>query len=395
MTAVRSWPVERPPAQVCRGERDVLNLIASIELAAGGPGTGLPPLEELPVSALAAKRSLVLLIIDGLGLDYLTCASPAGPLACNLLGGLRSVCPATTAAAVTTFFTGQSPASHGLLGWFTPFEARDQVVLPLLAQARGGRALPADDIATLYRSPPLAARLTRDCHVVTARKLAGSAYSRHHAGPAQRHAYRSLGGLFGQLERLLRADGAPRYVHAYWPQLDQLAHEHGIGHRRTREHLRQIEAQLGQFLKTIAGTDSLLLVTSDHGFVDIAPAQRLLLNDQPQLLQRLRLPLAGESRLALVHAKPDQREALGAELADYLGERATVYDGRQFIEAGFFGPGEPHPALAQRVGDFVVAMADGWTLRDRLPGERPFMPVGVHGGLSDAERWVPLTVFES
>lgn len=395
LTAVKSDPDARPPAPAHRGERDVLHLLASIELAAGGPGTGLEPLAELPVGSLAAKRSLVLLIIDGLGLDYLTRASPVGLLAGNLLGGLRSVCPATTAAAVTTFFTGLSPASHGLLGWFTPFEARDQVVLPLLAQVRGGRALPAGDVAALYRSPPLAARLTRDCHVATARNLADSAYSRHHAGPAQRHGYRSLGGLFGQLERLVRAAGPPRYVHAYWPQLDQLAHEYGIGHRRTREHLRQVEAQLRRFLQTIAGSDTLLLVTSDHGFVDIAPAQRLLLNDQPQLLQRLRLPLAGESRLAFVHAKPEQRAALGAELADYLGERGTVYDGGRFIEAGFFGPGEPHPALAQRVGDFVVAMADGWTLRDRLPGERPFSPVGVHGGLSDAERWVPLAVFEA
>jgi hypothetical protein len=40
-------------------------------------------------------------------------------------------------------------------------------------------------------------------------------------------------------------------------------------------------------------------------------------------------------------------------------------------------------------------MVDGWTLRDRLPGEKPFMPVGVHGGLSEAELNVPLVVFEA
>lgn len=372
-----------------------LNLMSSVELAAGGPGEGAPPLDELPASTLAGKRSLALLIIDGLGSEYLAHASPAGPLSNNRLVDLRSVCPATTAAAVTTFFTGLSPATHGLLGWFTPFEARDEVVLPLLAQVRNGRALPAGDLATLYRSPPLAARLTRDCHVITARRLAGSAYSRHHAGPAHLHGYRSLGGLFGQLERLLRADGPPRYVHAYWPQLDKLAHEYGIGHRRTREHLREIEAQLGRFLKAVAHTNALLLVTSDHGFVDVAPDRRLLLNDQPQIMQRLRLPLAGESRLAFVHAKPGERDVLGAELAEFLGERGTIHDGQQFIDAGFLGPGEPHPALAQRVGDFVIAMADGWTLRDRLPGETPFSPVGVHGGLSEAERRVPLAVYET
>jgi hypothetical protein len=372
-----------------------LDLMASIERAAGGAGAGFAPLPALAPATLAQKRSLVLLIVDGLGSEYLAHASPGGPLSNNRLVDLRSVCPATTAAAVTTFFTGQSPASHGLLGWFTPFEARDEVVLPLLARVRNGRSLPADDLATLYRSQPLAARLDHDCHVVTARRLVGSAYTRRHAGPAAIHGYRSLTGLFGLLERLLRADGPPRYIHAYWPELDHLGHERGIGHRRTREHLRDIEAQLGRFLKAVAGTDALLLVTSDHGFVDIAPDHALLLNDQPQILQRLRLPLAGESRLAFVHAKPGERDALGVELAEFLGERATIHDGRQFIDAGFLGPGEPHPALAQRVGDLVIAMADGWTLRDRLPGETPFLPVGVHGGLSDAERWVPLAVFET
>lgn len=372
-----------------------LSLMASVELACGGSGTGMAPLVELPPGALMARRSVVLLIIDGLGLDCLRQTSPDGLLARNLLCGLHSVCPATTSAAITSFFTGVAPAGHGLLGWFTPFEARDEVVLPLLARVRNGAGLPAADVATLYRSPPLASRLTRDCHVVTGRRIAGSAYSRFHAGPAQVYGYRSLSGLFGQLEHLVRADGPPRYVHAYWSELDHLAHEHGVAHRRTREHLRQVEAQLAQFLHRIAGSDALLLVTADHGFIDTAPGCSLLLNDYPALARQLRLPLAGESRLAFVHARPDHRLTLGGELAQFLGDRATVFSGEQFIAKGFFGPGEPHPALAQRVGDWVVAMADGWTLRDRLPGEKPFMPVGVHGGLSGAELNVPLVVFEA
>ncbi|WP_372724575.1 alkaline phosphatase family protein [Immundisolibacter sp.] len=375
--------------------RGTLALMASVELACGGPGSGLTPLPALPPAMLSAKRSVVVLIIDGLGRDYLLRTLPGSLLASHLLCSLDSVCPATTATAVTSFFTGLTPASHGLLGWFTPFEARDQVVLPLLARVRNGPGLPAPDLDTLYRTPPLAARLTRNCHIVTPRRIAGSAYTKHHAGPAQVHGYRSLGGMFGQLERLIRADGPPRYVHAYWPEFDHLAHECGVGHRRTREHLSQIEAQLAAFLRRLAGANAVLLVTSDHGFVDTTPQRSLLLNDYPALNAQLRLPLAGESRLAFVHSQPNHRHTLGTDLAEFLGDRGTVFSGEQFIANGFFGPGTPHPALAQRVGDWVVAMADGWTLRDRLPGEQPFSPVGVHGGLSDAERGVPLAVFEA
>lgn len=394
----RSLTITHPaPQNATAGlpQPDSVNLMASLELACGGPGAGLVPLDALPPQSLSHKRSVVLLIVDGLGYDYLRQTLPDGLLARHLLCPLQSVCPATTAAAVTSFFTGVSPASHGLLGWFTPFETGDRVVVPLLARQRNGPALTGDDLAALYRSPPLAARLGRACHVVTPKRIAGSAYTRHHAGPATVHGFRSLGGLFGQLERLLRADGPPRYVHAYWPLLDELAHAHGIGHRRSREHLRQIETQLGAFLHRVGNTDATLLVTSDHGFVDIAPERRLLLNDHPRLQARLRLPLAGESRLAFVHARPSEREAVGHALAVELGERATVFSGEQFIASGHLGVGPRHPSLAHRVGDWVVAMADGWTVRDRLPGEKPFSPVGVHGGLSPAERRVPLVLFET
>jgi hypothetical protein len=330
-----------------------LSLTASIELGCGGSGTGTAPLPELPPDRLAAKRSVLLLIIDGLGLDYLRQTSADGPLADNLLCDLSSVCPATTSAAITSFFTGLAPASHGLLGWFTPFEGRDQVVLPLLARVRNGPGLPPPDIATLYRSAPLAARLTRDCHVVTGRRIAGSAYSRFHAGPAQVHGYRSLSGLFGQLERLVRADGPPRYVHAYWSELDHLAHEHGIGSRRTREHLRQIESQLGRFLKAIAGTDTLLLVTADHGFIDTAPERSLLLNDQPDLAQRLRLPLAGESRLASRMPKRISVRRWGWAWLNFWAIGPPCSAANSSLPTVFSAP-------ANRTRPWLSALATGW-----------------------------------
>ncbi len=57
----------------------------------------------------------------------------------------------------------------------------------------------------------------------------------------------------------------------------------------------------------------------------------------------------------------------------------------------YFGLGEPHPRLADRIGHYVLLMKDNFVLRDRLlgEGERP-VHVGVHGGTSAAEMYVPL-----
>ncbi len=62
------------------------------------------------------------------------------------------------------------------------------------------------------------------------------------------------------------------------------------------------------------------------------------------------------------------------------------------IEAGWFGLGEPSPQLRRRIGDYVLIARDNYVIYDRLDHEAPWSLIGVHGGLSAAEMWVPLAV---
>ena len=64
------------------------------------------------------------------------------------------------------------------------------------------------------------------------------------------------------------------------------------------------------------------------------------------------------------------------------------------IEQGYFGLGTAHPALHQRVGDFALLAQDAYSIKDCVKGEKQYMQIGVHGGNSDAELYVPLSVTE-
>ena len=75
-----------------------------------------------------------------------------------------------------------------------------------------------------------------------------------------------------------------------------------------------------------------------------------------------------------------------------LSEQIWLYRSETLIEQGWFGPGEPHPKLKERVGDFTLVMKDNWTVKDWLPGEQRYKQVGVHGGVTEAEMIVPLMV---
>src|SRR5512135_1734595 len=99
----------------------ILNLMRSVAEACGATGLPYEPARQLDPAELADAANIVLLVIDGLGLDYLLRNGKDGALRGHLRGSLTSVFPSTTASAITTFLTGLAPQQHGLTGWHMYF----------------------------------------------------------------------------------------------------------------------------------------------------------------------------------------------------------------------------------------------------------------------------------
>src|SRR5438132_7011949 len=116
----------------------LVNLVASIVASRGGK----PLHQPLRNFALASDATnLVLLIIDGLGDNYLARHGAGSELARRRRRSLTSVFPSTTASAITTSYTGATPLEHGLTGWFTYFGAAGCVSAALPFRSRGDMAL--------------------------------------------------------------------------------------------------------------------------------------------------------------------------------------------------------------------------------------------------------------
>jgi len=143
------------------------------------------------------------------------------------------------------------------------------------------------------------------------------------------------------------------------------------------------------------GSDTTLVVTADHGFVDSPPGERIDLGPLPELASSLILPLCGEPRAAYCYLEPRQLPRFERLAADALGERARPPPSEQLLAEGYFGLGDPHPRLAERIGHYTLLMRGAHTLRDRLPGEKSHPMTGFHGGLSPEEMYVPLCLVEA
>ena len=371
----------------------IVNLMSSITAAFGGTPGGYPTLGLLPPRQLQGARSVLLLVIDGLGYDYLTGPGRGSRLHEHLLGPISSVAPPTTAAAIPTFLTGLPPAAHGFTGWFNWFRELGCVTAVLPFVSRYGRLnLGQAGVGPLQLSgaTPLFDRLPLPSHVVTPQHIAQSLFNRSFSGSARIHPYETLGGFFKRLRRLIRGATQPQYIYAYWSELDALAHEYGIASPQVVRHFAELDRTFGQFLDAIGGRDCAVLVTADHGFVDTPAEGCIHLDDHPLLQECLALPLCGEPRLAYCYLHPHKT----AQFVDYvegeLADRMELFPSDELIRHGLFGPGQPHPRLAERVGHYVLVLKENYVLKDRLPGERPYDHVGAHGGLSAAELSVPL-----
>jgi predicted AlkP superfamily pyrophosphatase or phosphodiesterase len=183
---------------------------------------------------------------------------------------------------------------------------------------------------------------------------------------------------------------APSYVHAYWPQLDSLAHEHGIHSEEVAAAFAALDAAFARLLEIAHANGSRIVVTADHGFIDTD--ETIDLDDHPALRDTLVLPLCGEPRMAYAYVRAGREASFEDYVQARLADKVQLFRSEDILRRGWLGPGEAHPALRDRLGDFVLIPRGRAILRDWLKGEKRYTHVGVHGGLSAAEMIVPLVV---
>ncbi len=375
--------------------RSLVNLMSSLAIALGGEAQLYPPLHVLAPSELQRSRNIVLLVIDGLGYDYLQEASRAGPFAQRLRAPVTSVFPSTTASAITTFLTGTAPQQHGLTGWHMYFREIGSVITVLPFRPRHGGASLSEagvTVQALLGPTSFFDRIPARSFVVGPQRIIHSDFNVTFCGSAERRSYSSLPEMFHAMAGIVQAGGERRYVYAYWPELDGLAHEHGVGSRKVAEHLAEIETAFDAFVQRIRGSNTTVVVTADHGFIDTAPEMLIELDAHPVLSGTLTVPLCGERRLAYCYVRAGREAEFERYVGERLGEYVDVHQSQRLVDEGYFGLGPPHPRLVDRIGDYTLIMKRNAVIKDWVVGERRYTQIGVHGGVSGQEMYVPLIV---
>jgi predicted AlkP superfamily pyrophosphatase or phosphodiesterase len=358
-------------------------------------------------------EKVVFFLIDGVGMRFLERCLGDGDLAgeapiWNRLSdrgevhALTSTCPSTTSSALTSLWTGCTPAEHGVIGyemWLKEFG----MVVNMVNHSPS--TLPGDP-GSLRRAgfrpesflpvPTLGSHLAIngvDTRVFQHHTLTHSGLSTMLMGGVEIYPYLTLADLWISLGDLLENwQKGSLFTYVYWDDFDLLEHRFSSSNPRAEYEFIQFSRQLGDFVLRLSASslqNTLFIFTADHGQIPTAPSTDHELARHPRFKKCLALQPTCENRLAILYLRPGREQ----ELRDYIQatwkEDFLLVPSAKAIRAGLFGSGNLHPFLAERVGD-LVAIAQGqaywwWSNRENRQVSR-------HGGLSPQEMLVPLLI---
>jgi hypothetical protein len=386
----------------------ILNIPSSLCRWMETPGFGAGPLQMNELDKLAqGARKIIFILMDALGLQLFQGMLKKGLLAIwqdllkdGLLAPLTSISPSTTSAALTSLWTGRSPAEHGIIGyelWLKEYGIVTNMILHAPISYRNDTGsltkagfqpetyLPFTNLGTYLGAhgvKPYAFQHT---------SILRSGLSQMLYKDVETRSFNTSTDLWLNLRDLVNGRSSERqFIWVYWGEVDHYSHLYGPEDERPAAEFanfsQTFEKLLLNQLRADIRNDTLLILTADHGQISTPQNPHYELRNHPDLLRRLHILPTGENRFQYLFVRPEQVKAVQEYYMRTWPGQFTFLDPSRAVQEGLFGPGKPHAQLYDRLGDTLALARENaylwWAGKDN-----PLL--GRHGGLSPDEMLVP------
>jgi predicted AlkP superfamily pyrophosphatase or phosphodiesterase len=386
----------------------------TIEFLLTGKGESVLP-EDCFGSLPTKYDKVILFLVDAFGWRFFQEYAEKYPflkrfLSQGVVSKMTSQFPSTTAAHVTCMHTGLNVGQSGVYEWNYYEPLVDEVVTPLLFAYAGEKkrdSLRRSGIAAEAFFPPRTLYQKLKTHGITSyifqhESYTPSTYSDIVYKGATVLSFQRLSEALSKLVELATATTLTKiYYFLYFDKIDAICHTYGPQSHLFQEavdtFLRMMEELLYHKLSGKLG-QTLLIVTADHGQVEVDPQRTFYLNKQgmniEQYLQRnqrgkLLVP-AGSARDMFLHVKEERIDETVVLLQKRLSDIAEVYYTEQMVAQHFFGPTQPSREFLARVGNVVILPYQYETVWWFEDGKFDMHFKGHHGGLTTEEMEIPL-----
>jgi len=361
-------------------------------------------------------NKVVLFVLDGFGYSQLLRYHKEHKFLSNLVkkcevSPITSVFPSQTTNALTTLNTGLTPQEHGLFEYYVYFKEIDRIVNTLRFEPIGSRhrnelVENGFEPTTLFNGKNIHSSL-RESGVKTFTHIFTSyAYS-----PCSKLLFDGStivpslksSDLIVNLKKNLEKENGPAYFFVHLSNLDTIAHEYGPCSYEYSVELSTIsyllQKELVERINTQSAKEILILVTADHGGVNIAPEKTTYLNWYPKIIESLQFGTGGKQILptgsprdVFLHVREEKLVETKKLLNERIGSKAKIVETKEAIKDGLFGLGEVGREFCDRVGNLLILPYRNETVWYEHFENRKVNLLGHHGGLNQEEMLVPLAI---
>lgn len=370
-------------------QKSILSITSSVA-AFFGAKTPYPPLKEV-TDALHEKdtKNVVLLLFDGMGENLLKRHLPEDAfLRKHDFGPISTVYPSTTTAATTSLWTGVAPGEHAWLGWSLYFKEIGRQIDTFLGRdsftgEKYAHVFPAEayiPFQTIYPS------VNAECETHALFPFPTSAAK----GAKNRMTYAGNADLMRRIRDAAKRPGK-NLICAYHVEPDHTMHDFGVDALQTKTAFERAN-DICESLSKSLGSDTLFIVTADHGLVDVT--DNIDIARIPEIMDTLIMPPSVEGRAASFFVKPHKREAFLSEFRSRFAEDFVIFTHEEVMDRHLLGLFAPHRKTDDFLGDFFVCATGAKSIKFMTPASaEDGNLVGQHAGLTEDEMLVPVIYF--
>jgi len=388
------------------------------------PGTvldlfGVKTKRKLPIeidTQTGEANKVVVFVLDGFGYNQFLRSYSDNKFLVNLaekgeVFPVTSVFLSQTTNALTTLNTGLTPQEHGLFEYYLYLKEVDRIVSTLsfdpLGSKRRHELIDMGFKSNLLFNGNTIQNTLREAgvktfvHIYTA--YAYSPYSTVLFDGSTIVPNLKTSDLVVNLRKTLEKENGPAYYFVHLSNLDTISHEYGPQSIEYCAELSTIsyilQKELVEKIDQKTAKETLLLMTSDHGGVNIVPQDTTYLNCFPQVVENLQFGKGGERILptgsprdVFLHVKEEKLKETQDLLTQKIGDKAKVVQTKEEIKTGLFGLGDVRSEFVDRAGNLLIMPYKNETVWFEHFKGRRFNLLGHHGGLTKDEMLVPLAI---
>lgn len=371
----------------------ILNLVISI-LNNYGVESKYKGLNKLDEYLKHKYTNIVLIVLDGMGVNILKGNVPNGFFNENKIDNITSVYPSTTTAAMTTYYSGKPPIETGWLGWSQYFKEYGRCINPLPctdSYTKENFECEKLNIKDILKYKTIFEIIKEENKNIKIYEL----LPKHCAKRSNEQIYaNNMDELVLNVESLCKCKNKDKkFIMAYLDSPDLIIHKYGCYSKETKNFILDAQSKIKKMCKKLEGTDTLIIVSSDHGHNDIEERYNIL--ELEDIQDCLIMPPFLEERFISFFVKNNMKTKFEKTFNSKFKNKYILYTKEEFLKSNLLGCGKPHKKIDDFIGDYIaIAISNTVISIGTYISKQGKKSKSKHCGLTKNEMEVPLIVLD-